>query len=133
MSEQQQTVRDAMNGDAPTVNGDASVSEAARLMREADVSIVAVVDDDEQLIGVITDRDIAILVASGADASTITVAERMNAQPVSVDEDQRLDQALQQMMDEGVRRAPVTDDAGHVSGTLSQQDGAGGGEARQQA
>jgi CBS domain-containing protein len=128
---QQQTVRDAMNDDAATIGPDSSIADAARLMRDEDVSIIAVVDDQEALIGVLTDRDIALLVvAEGIDAQSATVGETMSNQPVSVGEDDSLDQAFRQMLDENVHHAPVTGDDGHVAGTLSQNDAVREGEGR---
>lgn len=128
---QQQTVADAMNSNARTIGQDASVSDAARIMRDADVSIIAVLDDDDTLIGVITDRDIALVVAAeGADASDTTVGEAMSSEPVSVGEGDSLDQAFRRMLDENVHRAPVTGDAGNVAGMLEQSDAARQGEGR---
>jgi CBS domain-containing protein len=128
---QQQTVREAMNDDAATIGPDSSIVDAARLMRDEDVSIIAVVDDQEALIGVLTDRDIALLVvAEGIDAQTATVGETMSNQPVSVGEDDSLDQAFRQMLDENVHHAPVTGNDGHVAGTLSQNDAVREGEGR---
>jgi CBS domain-containing protein len=127
---QEQTVRDAMNDSPQTVGRDTSVRDAARAMRDADVSILAVVDDDDALIGVITDRDIAILVvAEEADPTTATVGETMSA-PISVDQGDNLDEAFRRMLEENVHRAPVTDDDRHVAGMISQADAAHEGEGR---
>jgi CBS domain-containing protein len=128
---QEQTVRDAMSDSPTTIGPDSSVADAARAMRDADVSIVAVIDDEDALIGVITDRDIAIaVVAADADPSTTTVGQAMSERPVAIDEGDSLDRAFQRMLDENVHRAPVTDEEGHVSGTLSQADAAVSGEGR---
>jgi CBS domain-containing protein len=131
MAQQEQTVRDAMNDSPTTIGPDSSVADAARAMRDADVSIIAVVDDEDTLIGVITDRDIAIaVVAADADPGSTTVGDTMSDTPVSIGEGDSLDRAFQRMLDENVHRAPVTDDEGHVSGTLSQSDASAGGEGQ---
>jgi CBS domain-containing protein len=128
----QERVRDAMNNNPRTISADASVSDAARIMQDADVAIVAVLDDNDELIGVITDRDIAlVVVAGGADAEETTVRDAMSERPVSVDEDQSLDEAFQRMLEGNVHRAPVTQDDGRVSGILAQSDAARQGEGRQ--
>jgi CBS domain-containing protein len=128
---QQQTVRDAMTGGASTISADASVSDAARQMRDEDVSIIAVVDAGDQLLGVITDRDIAILVvAEGINPDSTAVGDAMSERPVTVGEGDSLDAAFKRMLDGDVHRAPVTDDGGHVSGMLSQADVAREGEGR---
>jgi CBS domain-containing protein len=127
---QEQTVRDAMTGNPRTISPDATVSEAARAMREEDISIIAVVDDNEELVGVITDRDIAILVVAGEmDANRTRIGDAMSDQPVTVDQDQNLDDALQRMVESDVHRAPVTEN-GHVSGMLSQANAEQQGEGR---
>jgi CBS domain-containing protein len=102
-------------------------------MRDADVAIVAVVDDDEELIGVITDRDITIVVADEFDPSTTTVGERMSDSPLSVRQNEDLDAAFERMIEGDVHRAPVTDEGGHVSGVLEQSDAARHGEGRRVA
>jgi CBS domain-containing protein len=130
---QNETVNDAMVGSALTTTPDVSVADAARLMRDADVAIVAVVDDDEELIGVITDRDITIVVADEFDPSATTVGERMSDSPVSVGQNDDLDTAFERMIEGDVHRAPVTDDGGHVSGVLEQSDAARHGEGRRVA
>jgi CBS domain-containing protein len=128
---QEQRVQDAMNDNAQTIGPDASVADAARAMRDADVSIIAVVDDNDALIGVITDRDIAILaVAEDVDVRTATVGDTMSTEPVSVNQGENLDEAFRRMLDQNVHRAPVTDDGQHVSGMLSQSDAAQQGEGR---
>jgi CBS domain-containing protein len=119
-----------MVSDARTTTEDTSITDAARTMRDADVAILAVIDDDEELIGVITDRDIAIVVAEGLDADATTVGERMSDSPVSVGENDDLDAAFKRMLDGDVHRAPVTDDGGQVSGMLEQSDAARHGEGR---
>jgi CBS domain-containing protein len=127
---QSQTVNDAMMGNALTTTGDTSVADAARMMRDADVAIIAVVDDGDELIGVITDRDIAIVVADELDTSTTTVGDRMSESPVTVGQNEDLDAAFQRMVAGDVHRAPVTDGGGHVSGVLEQSDAARQGEGR---
>jgi CBS domain-containing protein len=127
---QSETVYDAMTGKARTTTEETSIEDAARAMRDADVAILAVIADDEELIGVITDRDIAIVVADGLDPAGTTVGERMSDTPVSVDESDDIDAAFQRMLDGDVHRAPVTDKGGHVSGMLEQSDAARHGEGR---
>jgi CBS domain-containing protein len=128
---QQQTVGNAQTDRARTINADASVTDAAQTMRDEDVSILAVIDDEGDLVGVITDRDVAILiVAEGADADSTSVRDAMSDQPVAVNEGDSLDQAFQRMLDENVHRAPVTASDGQVSGMLSQHDAAREGEGR---
>jgi CBS domain-containing protein len=130
---QDESVNDAMVGNAITTTPDTSIADAARTMRDADVAIIAVVDDDEELIGVITDRDITIVVADELDTDATTVGERMSDSPVTVGQSDDLDAAFERMVEGDVHRAPVTDDGGHVSGVLEQSDADRHGEGRRVA
>jgi CBS domain-containing protein len=130
VAQQPQTVNDAATDTANRTSPDTSIADAARQMQEADVAILAVVDDEDVLIGVITDRDVAIVVAEGLDPTRTTVGERMSDSPVSVGEDDDLDAAFQRMLSNDVHRAPVTDDGGHPSGMLEQSDAQRQGEGR---
>jgi CBS domain-containing protein len=130
---QEETVNDAMVGSALTTTADTSIADAARLMRDTDVAIIAVVDDDEELIGVITDRDIAIVVAEELDPAATSVGELMSDSPVSVGQNDDLDAAFKRMVEGDVHRAPVTDDGGHVSGVLEQSDADRHGQGRRVA
>jgi CBS domain-containing protein len=129
LSQQPQTANDAKTDNANTTQ-DASISDAARQMQDAEVAILAVLDDDDALIGVITDRDIAIVVADGLDPDTTTVGERMSDSPISVGQNDDLDTAFRRMVENNVHRAPVTDDDRHVSGMLEQSDAQRHGEGR---
>jgi CBS domain-containing protein len=69
-------VRDAMTPNPRTIAGGASVVDAARIMEQADVGAIPVVDSDDILVGIITDRDIAVrVVAAGRDPRSTTVAD----------------------------------------------------------
>jgi CBS domain-containing protein len=64
------SIRDVMTERPRTVSKDDGVADAARLMREEDAGVVPIVDGD-RLVGVVTDRDIAVrLVAEGRDPSS---------------------------------------------------------------
>jgi CBS domain-containing protein len=115
-------VRDAMTPDPHTIGRDASVVEAARIMEQADVGSVPVVDSDRILLGMITDRDIVLrVVAAGRNPHATTVGEiaTNNVSPAYPDEP--LDEALAQMAYRQVRRLPVIEDD-RVIGILAQAD-----------
>jgi CBS domain-containing protein len=115
-------VRDAMTTNPRTVLRDASIMDAARIMEQADIGSVPVVDAEEILVGMITDRDIAIrVVAAGLDARGTRVGEiaTNNVSPAYPDEP--LDEALEQMAYRQVRRLPVIDND-RVVGILTQAD-----------
>jgi len=115
-------VRDAMTTNPRTVQRDASVMEAARIMEQADIGSIPVVDTAEILIGMVTDRDIVIrTVAAGLDPRQTKVGDiaTNNVSPAYPEEP--LDEALEQMAYRQVRRLPVIEDD-RVVGILAQAD-----------
>ncbi|MFE2261437.1 CBS domain-containing protein [Streptomyces griseosporeus] len=102
-----QAVREVMTPGAVTVPPEASLAQAARLMRSGDVGDVLVVDG-QQLVGVLTDRDIAVrAVAEGADPLTTTAHSVCTAHPVVIGPDEPVAAAVTLMRECAVRRLPV--------------------------
>jgi len=102
-------VRDVMTTDVDTVNPSTKAGEAARQMRDANVGSLPVVDRQE-LVGIVTDRDITIRVAAdGISADDVMVKEVMTADPVTVRPDQTIDEASAVMSQHQVRRLPVVE------------------------
>src|SRR6187551_2533203 len=96
-------VRDAMTENPRSIGASTSVVEAARLMREQDIGSLPITDD-EQLVGMITDRDIAMrVVAEAADPKTTSVADVSSGDLVSVEPDSDLEEALRLMARHQVR------------------------------
>lgn len=115
------TVRDTMTTQPASVERSRPVTEAARLMRDQNVGSLPVVEEG-RLIGMITDRDIVVrLVSEGGDLGSATVGDAFSDQPVTVEPDQDLDQALTLMARYQVRRLPVTD-GDRLVGILAQAD-----------
>lgn len=117
-------ISDIMTKDPATVNPETSVREAARIMQREDTGIVPVVDQSSRkLIGVITDRDIAIrIVADGRDAGSPVSEAMSKGALVTVEPDANVDDAMERMADEQVRRIPIVDDRGTLIGIVSQAD-----------
>jgi len=115
--------RDVMTkSPACCVPGD-SASKAAQLMRQQDVGPIPIVDASERLIGIVTDRDLAIkVVADGKDSRTTTVSEIMTRNVVACHEEDNLQDALSTMAGYQIRRLPVIDHNGHLCGIISQAD-----------
>ena len=115
-------VRDAMTPNPRTVALGDSVVEAAQIMEEEDVGSVPVVDADNILAGMITDRDIALrVVAAGRDPRSTTAGEVATKQVSPAYPDVSLDEALELMAYLQVRRLPVIEDD-RVIGILAQAD-----------
>lgn len=110
-----------MTSGVETTTSSQPLHEAARLMKRGDFGSIPVVDDG-RLVAVLTDRDIVIrAVAEGLDAATTQVGQIASTDPVTVEPDQSLDDALELMGAHQVRRLPVIE-SGQLVGMLSQAD-----------
>ena len=117
-----QSIREVMTSNPKTVETSAPVVEAARIMRDEDAGIVPIVEGD-QLVGTITDRDIAIrVIAEGKDPQSTKVDEIASKQVVTIDPQQDLDEALRLMAQHQVRRLPVVEEDGRLVGIVAQAD-----------
>jgi CBS domain-containing protein len=115
------TVRDSMTENPKTIATGASVSEAAKLMAQENVGSLPVVEGEE-LVGIVTDRDLVVqVVARGQDPDSVRVSDIYSEKPVVATPDEPLDQALQRMASEQVRRLPVVAE-GRLVGILAQAD-----------
>ncbi|MGZ8687695.1 MAG: CBS domain-containing protein [Gaiellaceae bacterium] len=114
------TAADIMTASPRTIASSATVREAAKLMKDEDVGSLPVVQQD-RLVGVVTDRDIAVrVVAEGRDATT-PVAEVASNKPVTVEPSANLEQALELMAEHQVRRLPVVE-GDRLVGVIAQAD-----------
>lgn len=126
-----QSIRDVMTSEPRTIDAGQSVAYAAKMMRDEDVGLAPIVEDDK-LIGMLTDRDIAIrVVAEGRNPDEVTVREVASRQVVTVDPQQDLDEALRIMAKHQVRRLPVVEEDGRLVGIVAQADVAREGNDKQ--
>ncbi|MEU4199078.1 CBS domain-containing protein [Streptomyces sp. NPDC045470] len=104
-----QFVRDVMTPDVAAVLPDASLVEAAQLMRAQDIGDVLVTQDGV-LLGVVTDRDITLrAVADGVDPLAVSCRSVCTPEPVCVGPDDRISEAVTLMRTNAVRRLPVVE------------------------
>ncbi|MGW0709578.1 CBS domain-containing protein [Streptomyces sp. NPDC002643] len=114
-------VRNVMTPGVVAVPPDASLVEAAQLMRAQDVGDVLVTVDG-RLLGVLTDRDITLrAVADGADPLTVSAQAVCTPNPVVVGPDDAVPVAVALMRDHAIRRLPVMEN-GHPVGMVSLGD-----------
>jgi CBS domain-containing protein len=110
-----------------TVDRDASLQQAARLMREHHVGSLVVTQpapDALQAVGIVTDRDLAVeALARGIDGANESVGSLVGSGPLhSVAEDADVGAAIALMQTAGVRRLLVRDREGHLCGLVSFDD-----------
>ena len=116
-------ISEVMTARPRAVEPQTSVREAAGLMESEDVGSLPVVQDGVRLVGVVTDRDIAIrVVARGLDPESTRVGDIASSELVTLGPDDDLDDALTLMAREQVRRLPVVVREGELVGVVSQAD-----------
>ena len=124
------SIREAMTSNPCSIDADKSVAYAAKMMRDEDVGIAPIVEGD-RLVGVLTDRDIAVrVVAEGLDPERVKVFEVASRDVVTLDPQQDLDEALRLMARHQVRRLPVVEEDGRLVGVVAQADVAEQGDDR---
>ncbi|NJE01453.1 cyclic nucleotide-binding/CBS domain-containing protein [Thermococcus sp. JdF3] len=93
---------------AVIVKPDDTVHRVARILSKNKVGSAVVVKGDE-IVGIITDRDILDkVVAKGRDPKTVKVEEVMTKNPITIEDDYEVQDAIDKMMDKGIRRLLVT-------------------------
>lgn len=112
--------------DVVIVNKSDSIQETLGLMRSEHVGAVVVVEhlhDTVVPVGILTDRDIVVEVfAEGVDLHTVTVGDIMSFDLTVVNESVDFMTVIKTMRDNGVRRAPVVNDAGDLVGIITVDD-----------
>jgi CBS domain-containing protein len=102
-----------------------TVSKASQLMRAEDVGSIPVVEDEQtmKLIGIVTDRDLAMqVVADGRDANLTQVAGVMTREVVTCRASDDVQKAVDAMSQHQLRRMPVIDGNHKIVGIISQAD-----------
>jgi CBS domain-containing protein len=118
-------VRDIMTAHPQVVAMHAEVGTAAQMMQSAQIGFLPVVDSlgNNRLIGVITDRDIAVRCVAQHRDGTTPVAEVMTSERIAcVRANDSVHDAMGRMRHEQVRRIPVVDEHHRVLGVIAQAD-----------
>ena len=117
--------RDVMTKDPVFCQPGDSLTTVANIMKQKDVGSVPVVESggSRRLVGIITDRDIVVkAIAEGRSPEAATVKDAMTPNPVSCREEDDVDHALKLMKERQVRRMPIVDSAGLLTGIIAQAD-----------
>ena len=115
--------QEIMSKNPRTVTPETAIVEAARLMKSEDVGVLPVVESasSKRLVGVVTDRDIAIrVVAEGKSSASVRDAMTSGVRTCKADDSVKDVMAL--MASEQVRRVPIVDDRGELVGIVAQAD-----------
>jgi CBS domain-containing protein len=116
-------VREVMTRNPNSCRPDSTLPDAARIMANVDCGVLPVVDDETRVVGILTDRDICLAVgAKDRLPSEILVKEIMKPKIVACSPDDDVHIALRTMKNNRVRRLPVLDERGKMTGILSMDD-----------
>ena len=102
-----------------------TVDQAAQLMKDEEVGPIPVVADQQtkRLLGIVTDRDLAVkVVADARQIAAVKVEEVMTRNPVTCHADDDLQTAIDAMEKHQVRRIPIVDDNNQIIGIIAQAD-----------
>ena len=113
-----QSINEVMTHDPVTVETSTPVAEAAKLMRDHDTGAL-IVTENETVSGIVTDRDITVrAVADGQDPTSVTVGQVATTSAATLSPDQSVDDAIDLVREQNVRRVPVVQD-GRAVGIVS--------------
>lgn len=117
-----QSISEIMTQDVTVIAPTGNLQQAAQLMRDQDIGALPVCDGT-RLVGMITDRDITIrAVAEGKSPGDVQVSEVMSDKVFWCYEDQSVEEVLQEMGDEQIRRIPVMSRDKRLVGVVSLGD-----------
>jgi CBS domain-containing protein len=116
-------VREIMtSGSLATATLDTTLEEIASMMKAEDVGAIPVLDDDEKLAGIVTDRDIVVrAIAEGEDPTECTAEDILSEQLHTIEPDADLQEAIDLMSQHQIRRLPVVEED-QVIGIISLGD-----------
>jgi CBS domain-containing protein len=114
-------VKEAMSSEVKIANPSQTIRDAARLMAQLDCGCLPVGEDD-RLVGMITDRDIAVRAVAVGKSLKTPIREIMSLEVKYCFEDAEVDEVAQNMADIKVRRLPVLNRGKRLVGILSLGD-----------
>jgi CBS domain-containing protein len=113
-----------MTHDPACCTPETPAAEVARLMRENDCGVIPVVDGDDSrtLVGIVTDRDIALRGVGEGKGPDAPAGQLMTRSPQSCSPEDDVQDVEQVMKKKQVRRVPIIDAAGQLVGIIAQAD-----------
>ncbi|HEX3127139.1 MAG TPA: CBS domain-containing protein [Thermoanaerobaculia bacterium] len=117
-------VRDIMTENPACITPETTARQAARLMEDNDVGSLPVVESDStrRLVGVVTDRDLALRVLGRGESPEVPVREVMSSNVQSCRAEDSIDDVENAMSRHQVRRIPIVDADNCVVGMIAQAD-----------
>lgn len=104
-----------------TTTPDASISDVVDTLDSENVGALVVTEDDEP-VGIVTDRDVALAVNEQDNIGTESVQSVMTADPVTLQESEEAMEISRTIDEQNIRRIPVVDDDGKLTGIVTLDD-----------
>jgi CBS domain-containing protein len=111
-------IKDVMTSDVSFVSPDTPVAEIARRMRDEDIGALPVTEND-RMIGMVTDRDIVVRCVASGSVEGATARTAMSPRVLYCYEDQSVNEILENMAEQQVRRMPVVNREKRLVGVVS--------------
>lgn len=116
-------VAEIMSTNVQTIRPEESLRDAARLMAKHDCGCLPVIDARNELLGVLTDRDICLCAAERDEPlRKIQVSDAVSWEALSCHPDEEVENAELKLANHQIRRLPVLDEKGNLRGMLSLGD-----------
>lgn len=113
-------VRDVMNKKVVVAKSDISIKKASEVMGKYHIGSLVVQDDDE-IRGILTERDVLMSVANGKDPNATTISEIMTKNVVIIDPDKTLSEVVDLMIKHKIKKVPVVEE-GKLVGIITASD-----------
>ena len=114
-------IEEIIEDDVVTAQRDTPIATVVAKMAEEDVGSVVVVEND-QPVGILTDRKIALALENTPDVANKQAGELISGDLVTATTSMSIFDALRQLSDEGIRRLPIVDDNGALQGIITLDD-----------
>jgi len=111
-----------MTSPVTTVPADTPAKEAATQMLEEGISSVVVVDEDDQLAGILTSTDFVAIAAADESAGAFSVADHMTTDVVTTTAGASIEDVADLLIEHGIHHVPVVDDTAGVVGMMTTTD-----------
>lgn len=115
-------VADIMSTPPITAKDNTPVEEVAKIMNENNIGSVMIVDSGGHLTGIITERDLIFAIANMKIGKNLPAYMIMTENPITIEPDTPIDEALQKMRENNIRHLPVVDPEKKPVGMVSLRD-----------
>lgn len=116
-------VKNLMTAEVESCRADENLTKAIEIMWRRDCGVVPIVDEENRVVGMITDRDVCIAAGSrDQKASEIKIGEVVSGKVVTCSADEEAEDALKKMRRKKVKRLPVVGENNELVGILSITD-----------